>query len=375
MPNIVLVSAAIYRHGTARLPYALRNAGFRVWVLCPQVSVTRYSAHIDGGVAYADGIGVAGLAMAISDVVRDSGADAVVFCDELANGVALELLAGAAGEAVSPRLRALLKQWVGGVHACAFRRSALVERVRGLGIRAPRQVILEPDGADAGALAGLGSPILVKPDHGCGGGGIALAATASEALEAAARLRPPSTGRGADGLVAAQEFVAGTAASVSFTARGGRLLEAFAYRAVRRHPEPFGAASVIEMLRRPDLIETARRVVEHVAYSGFGGIDLILPDDGGPPVFLELNARPPQTTHLGGLFGADLARALACDLTGQPYAPPADPPAVTTVALFPAEWMRDPNSPFLHAVHHDVPWHDPRMASAIIAVTPGLRPG
>ncbi|NYZ16650.1 ATP-grasp domain-containing protein [Azospirillum sp. RWY-5-1] len=373
MPTILLVTATLYRHAVARLPYALRRAGFRVWAVCPQVSAVRYSDHLDGGIAYPDDIGPGGLALVMADAVERSGADALLFGDEVAAGVARALLTGVEADVVTPPLRALLEAWIGGVDGCAFHRSALVERVRGLGIRTPRQVALEPP-ADAAALAGLGAPIVVKRDHGSGGGGVALVATPGEALDIAARLLPSGTDAAGVGMVVAQEHVAGATASVSFVARGGLLLDGFAYKALHRHPEPFGPASVIAALDRPDLLEMARRVVADLRYSGFGGIDVILPEDGGPPVFLELNARPPQTTHLGHLFGADLARALFQAVSGAAAAAPDTPTArATTVALFPAEWTRDPASPYLHSAHHDVPWHEPRLTAAIMALTPRLR--
>lgn len=373
MPTVLLVTATLYRHAVARLPCALRRAGFRVWAVCPQVSAVRYSDHLDGGSAYPDDIGPGGLAMVMADAVERSGADTLLFGDEVSADVGRALLDGLAADAVTPPLRALLEAWIGGVDGCAFHRSALVGRVSGLGIRTPRQVALEPS-ADAAALAALGTPLVVKRDHGSGGGGVALVATPGEAQEIATRLRPSGADAAGVGMVVAQEHVAGAAASVTFAARGGRLLDGFAYKALHRHPEPFGPASVIAAIDRPDLLEMARRLVADLRYSGFGGIDVILPEDGGAPVFLELNARPPQTTHLGHLFGADLARALFREAGGG-AGPAADPftPRATTVALFPAEWARDPCSPHLHAAHHDVPWHEPRLTAAIIALTPRLR--
>lgn len=371
MPTVLLVTATLYRHGVARLPHALRQAGFRVWLVCPRVSAVRYSDHIDGGVAYPDGIGPLGLARVIADSVEESGADLLLFADELSVSVARSLLAGLADGIVSPRLRTLLQTWVGGVHACAFQRSAMVERVQTLGIRTPRQVILGPE-TEAAALAGLGTPILVKQDHSSGGGGVTPAPTPHAAIGIASDLRLQDVGPNARGSIVAQEFIAGTDASVAFAAFGGRMLGAFAYKTLRRYPEPFGPASVIEALARPDLLDLARRVVADVAYTGFGGIDVILPEDGGPPVFLELNTRPPQTAHLGSLFGADLFRAMARELGVEPVAP-ASAPAATTVALFPAEWIRDPRSPHLHTAHHDVPWNEPRMAAAVVTLTPRVR--
>jgi hypothetical protein len=32
-----------------------------------------------------------------------------------------------------------------------------------------------------------------------------------------------------------------------------------------------------------------------------------------------------------------------------------------TIALFPQEWMRDPESSFLRSAYHDIPWEEPEF--------------
>jgi len=164
----------------------------------------------------------------------------------------------------------------------------------------------------------------------------------------------------------AQDFVAGAPASVSFSALRGRVLAAFAYKAIHRHPGPLGVSSVIETIDDPGLLTIAHRVAAHLDYTGFGGVDVILPGDGGAPVFLELNARPTHTTHLGRLLGADLCEALADALDGRPGTLGRLPAAGQTVALFPTEWERDPASPYLFGPHHDVPWHEHRILASLM---------
>lgn len=138
------------------------------------------------------------------------------------------------------------------------------------------------------------------------------------------------------------------------------------------------ARQAVELADQPQLMDMARRMVDLTAYSGFGGIDAILPEDGGPPVFLEFNARPTQTTHLGDLVGSDLCWAMACALAGRPYVglfgQTAGNTAGKTIALFSAELVRDPNSRYLTAVHHDVPWNERRITTAILTITPHLHP-
>ncbi len=41
------------------------------------------------------------------------------------------------------------------------------------------------------------------------------------------------------------------------------------------------------------------------------------------------------------------------------------------IALFPQEWQRDPDSPWLHSAYPDVPWDDPGVLRACL--TPGQK--
>jgi hypothetical protein len=36
------------------------------------------------------------------------------------------------------------------------------------------------------------------------------------------------------------------------------------------------------------------------------------------------------------------------------------------IALFPQEWLRDPQSPFLRTAYHDVPWHESEFLRACV---------
>ena len=246
-----------------------------------------------------------------------------------------------------------------------------MELVAEAGLRTPRQVVVDPRCTAPSDLTALGAPLLLKYDGSSAGRGVFLAADARHATELVAGSE--QTGAFPAGRrVVAQEFVRGRAASVSFCALGGRMLEGFAYTVLQHQPAPFGPASVIELADRPQLMDMARRLVELTRYSGFGGFDAILPEDGGPPVFLEFNARPTQTTHLGSLAGSDLCRAMACALEGRPYEGVFGRSSGKTVALFPAEWERDASSRYLTAAHHDVPWSERRMVAAILNITPQL---
>lgn len=375
MPTALLVSCAMYRHGTARMPAALKAAGFRVFAIFPRNSLLEFSDHIDGKHPFGPGMPADDLTVTAARAAAQLHADIVIGCEESAVqvlGLASQLLDRVAEGGADARKLRFLQSWYGGI-CWEETRSRCVELAAEAGMRTPRQVLVDPQCTTPKDLAGLGTPLLLKYDGSSAGRGVFLASDARHATELVAELKQTSAFPD-DRHVVAQEFVPGRAASVSFCALGGRMLEGFAYTVLQHQPEPFGPASVIELADLPQLMDMARRMVELTHYSGFGGIDAILPEDGGPPVFLEFNARPTQTTHLGHLAGSDLCRAMASALEGRPYDGVFGRTPGKTIALFPAEWVRDANSRYLIAAHHDMPWTERRMTAAILHITPQLYP-
>ncbi len=74
--------------------------------------------------------------------------------------------------------------------------------------------------------------------------------------------------------------------------------------------------------------------------------------------------------HLGERVGRDLGRALLRALNGEPAeAPPAnDEDAGGTIVVFPREWLRDQHSAYLREFPVDVPWDDPGLIAAMLAL-------
>ncbi|CAO3424150.1 hypothetical protein [Azospirillum endophyticum] len=293
MPTALLVSCALYRHGTARMPGALKAAGFRVFAICPQSSLLEFSDHIDGRHCYSPEMTADDLTVTVARAAAQLRADIIVGCEESAVSVltsASRLLGLVTEGSADERCLRNVQRWFGDsswedVH------SHCVERAAAAGIRTPRQVVVDPQGMDAADLSRLGTPLLLKRDGSSAGRGVCFVSDARQVIELAASLDVAASGgietAPSGRRIVAQEFVRGRPASVSFSALDGRMLEGFAYTVLHHQTAPFGPASVIELSNHPQLMETARRIVELTSYSGFGGIDAILPEEGGPPVFLE----------------------------------------------------------------------------------------
>ena len=76
-----------------------------------------------------------------------------------------------------------------------------------------------------------------------------------------------------------------------------------------------------------------------------------------------MNARATQTCHLDMGPGRNLIQPLSSELAGVSLQPSAagSVSRPDTVALFPAEWKRDPASRYIASGYHDVPWEEPGL--------------
>jgi hypothetical protein len=70
------------------------------------------------------------------------------------------------------------------------------------------------------------------------------------------------------------------------------------------------------------------------------------------------------TGHFSDAFGVDLTATLLAAMRRKP-APEPTTPKYEYVALFPNEWVRDPESSYLRTAFHDVPQDDPSVVAAM----------
>src|SRR5262249_2378748 len=65
--------------------------------------------------------------------------------------------------------------------------------------------------------------------------------------------------------------------------------------------------------------------------------------------------------HLALGSARDLPAALLAAVRGQPIPAREKVTENATIALFPQEWSRDPQSPMLNTASHDIPWEEPDL--------------
>jgi len=219
--------------------------------------------------------------------------------------------------------------------------------------------IANPDLAAAEAFAALhGYPVVVKRDGFASGHGVRICRDRAALSDALAQT--PSHARNAAFVL--QKFVPGTVYGVTVSGLAGRALTGFSFVKHRCSTEN-GATSVALHDHREEMVRNSLELFERYGLNGFAGFDYIL-DPDGRTFFIEINPRLMPTGHLT-CFGVDLAASFLAAVHRRPQ-PARQPPSHECAALFPNEWARDSESPFLRTALHDVPWHDPPVLAAMI---------
>jgi hypothetical protein len=377
MARKVLLFTTVDWMSTARYAHGFVTAGWTVEAIASRgtpVTLSRYVARLH---RYRPLRALASLRRAL----ETSGAELVLGCDDRAVALMLRLYdkeLKAHGEA-SP-LAALIRRSLGRPESFAqmISRGGSMQAAVAAGIRTPETVEVADEAALERVLARFGYPAVLKVDGSWGGDGVALARTRDEALAAFAKLRKPASRlrnvaralrrKDAHFLLAAlmppkrkisvQRFVAGHSAASAFACWNGEVIASLYYD-VLVADGAIGPPNVIRRVDCPEMEEASRRVARRFGLTGIYGLDFIR-DREGRVHLIEINPRPTQGGTLPFGDGRDLPSALAARAAGGP-APRREAIPGDVVAFFPAEWQRDPASPYLMSGHHNVPWDDPAV--------------
>lgn len=348
--------------GVSRLPFALKQAGFKVGVVCPAGSYLSSTGYADYKLTYELVAGREEIYKTLQRAFRDWQPDFVIPGDDPALWFLHNASARAAEIIEAPYLNTI------GLSLCNPELRRTLEQKTALGVIAdtlgidfPAQLI-SPSLEDTVAFAQRhGFPVVLKRDYTYAGVGVFICRDLQALRETYAAVSEKAKLEQDDFSV--QRYVAGIPASVSFSALNGKLLAAFAFYAEATRSAT-GFTSIARIMENPTMIEAAGKLVGFFGFSGFGGIDLIL-DDTNRPWLLEINPRPTPTSHLGSLVGADLCAAFgAAMLGGEPSTVVGK--RVERVAMFPYAWVQASHTIGGFAGHHDVPWHDPPLLAMLI---------
>ncbi len=249
--------------------------------------------------------------------------------------------------------------------ATARNRKGLAELASSLGVRAPTHAVVRSEAEALEFAARQGYPVVLKQEDSVAGFGVSICKDEPE-LRAAVRRASQQPAAFAQGLLA-QSFIAGRTAMRVVVAQRGQVLGGLSALKLETWPTPTGPSTCVELFEHAEMKASAEAVIAALGYSGFASFDFMVDGDDRAHL-IELNARPTPIAHLGERYGACLCRHLYGALTGQPSGAGEPQGLPSRVALFPQEWVRDPDSAHLRAgVYHDVPWDEPDLVEAYVA--------
>jgi hypothetical protein len=161
-------------------------------------------------------------------------------------------------------------------------------------------------------------------------------------------------------VVNAQTFVDGKEATSAVACWKGKVLAALHFEVISK-TSSVGHATVVRLIESPEMSAAVEKMAGRLQLSGVHGLDFILEKQTGNAYLIEINPRATQVGHLALGPERDIPAALYASLSGEAAQPAPKVTEKDTIALFPQEWIRDPESSLLRSAYHDVPWEEPGL--------------
>ncbi|HVT12268.1 MAG TPA: ATP-grasp domain-containing protein [Fimbriimonadaceae bacterium] len=355
MPRLLVLALENWL-GAARLPRALKCAGFEISLLCypnTLISLTKYADDRDVCLPNDPAEIVLKRMLALLDA---HPARMIVPADDRALRYLCHLLEVAPiarfPKALVDLVRASLPD------PAAFKygvdKEAATELMTGLGFRAPRRSMIWSMHELKSFIEEVGFPVVVKPLEGTAGQGVQI-------LRDAAGLAAATITENERWM--AQQYIRGKAAGAASVALDGKCLATLAFEKTITYPGETGPTSVATRLDTEEIHRGSAAFAEATNYNGFYSPGFVIEEATGLPYFLEVNSRAIPIVPPSGKMGLDLCGALYAGVVGAPP-PTQDLSAPRVMAFYPQELHRDPNSPYRDLIL-DEPFDDPLIHKAM----------
>lgn len=377
-PKVLLVTTCQW-YSSARLAMALADAGFTVDAVClPDHPITKTTV-IDRLFPYR---ALAPL-RSFADAFNASKPDLLLPCDDLASEHLQDLYAEEMAREKKPTpLSLMVERSMGPAasHPILRQRAEFMALAAQEGVRIPQTRVLANPSDVASWTAAAGLPTVLKANGTTGGDGVRVVRTQQEADAAYNALHAsPLLARAVKRalfsddrtllipwmrrvrpVVNGQTFIPGREATTLVACWEGKVLAALHLEVLqKRHSS--GPATVLRWVENADMKNAAEKLVSRLGLSGLQGFDFMIEASTGHAYLIEINPRATQVGHLTLGAGRDLPAALFAAVTGKPIQPAPKVTDKDTIAIFPSEWVRDPNSAYLTEGYHDVPWSQPAL--------------
>ena len=360
------------------MPRSLARAGFEVSLLAPRGSLALHSRFVARASVLRDESTPMQWLLSLVAIIAEIEPALVVPCDEVAIRLLVELvrhpprnLGGDSGA----RITRLVRESLGNPdhYETSIDKTVLPSAARALGVPVPTYALAETVDEAVARADAIGYPVVLKRRYGFASQGVRILQRPDQLREAAAVLLNPTQldlGVRRAPTLLVQGFVDGPMLSQTMVAWDGVPLAGFARRREIAFTPGLGASAVVRVQKIPAIREFTERLCRAFGMSGFFSVQFIGPSTGAPPVLLEINRRIVTFMHTDEYGGVDLCGALFQRLAGLPQTLPFDmeDDANQVIVSFPREWLRDPEGAWLRNHPSDVPWDDPGVFAAMVAL-------
>ena len=379
MTPTILIATTSKWFTTARLAIAFAKLGCNVEAVCPSNNALRKTKAVRRSHLYQALYPLESFLYAI----RASKPDLIVPGDDLASKHLHDLYFREDRTGAGDRkLCDLIERSIGPAESfpVANARASFMQIASQEGIRVPKTAVLRDVSELERWISHSDFPLVLKADGSSSGEGVKIVHTLSEAKHAYKALQsPPSLIRvikrvlinrdmrwvrpafeRRQSIVNVQEFIPGRDATSLVACWKGQVLAALHFEVVNKQ-YAYGPASVLRLIENEEIADAAEKLARRLNISGLHGFDFLLEKDTEKPYLIEMNPRATQVGHLALGSGRDLPAALTAAVCGDAVPETLKITENSTIALFPQEWLRNPQSTFLSSAYHDIPWDEPDL--------------
>jgi predicted ATP-grasp superfamily ATP-dependent carboligase len=378
LKTVVLLAATATRWlGTARIPRSLAAAGFEVVLLTPKNSLAEKSKFVGKIGHVPDDATPMHWLYSLVAMVKATSPRLILPCDDMAFRLLQMVILQPPEELrleVQLELAMLIRDSLGdpAYYRISVEKTLLPAAAAALGIRVPEYGVIEDFAAAEAFAAAHGYPVVLKRNHSTAGEGVAIVESRDQlasSFEALIRDRRDVLAHAKSTQLLIQVQVPGTIHYENTAAWRGTRIGGFAVERLQ-YEDVKGPAAVIRCYHSAEIRDFSSRLVQGFGMTGLFATEYLVHRDTGELYLLEINRRLTPGMHVGSRINVDLCALMYSAVRGTPLTTRRDPGASDQWinVHFPQEWMRDPDSPYLRDYPVDVPWDEPELVEAMLAM-------
>lgn len=166
--------------------------------------------------------------------------------------------------------------------------------------------------------------------------------------------------------ISIQQYIHGVTGQSPFCSKDGVVFAVNPMLKRETYPGRTGPAAVSEGFDNKEIEVFVHKVAKELSFNGFASLEYIVEEKSGLPYVIELNPRPTPTSHFDAKIAVyDLCECFFRGLNQMTIEKKEF--RSYTIAMYPTEKRRDPNSHYLKTAYHDIPLNDPELYAAIEA--------